>query len=101
MMTFEAAIAKQTAAEAELTRIHEMMKEKYPSMGTGLMGMTPEAVRMSAEYRKDKLAYDSTFKALRAINGLLTSTYKKQYGKYFNEQRDARRAAALAARNKT
>lgn len=39
-----------------------------PGVGSGPMGLTPEHIRLSPEYRAAKTAYDRAFQAVRAEN---------------------------------
>jgi hypothetical protein len=97
MMSFQDALDLQKEFQAQYDAASEAMKVKYPEMGTGAMGMTPEHIRMSAEYRADKAKVDHAFTYLRNINGYLNKHFKKEYAKHFIAERDERRAKTLAA----
>lgn len=100
MMSFQDALDLQAQFQAQYDAAWETMKVKYPEMGSGAMGLTPEHIRMSAEYQADKAKLDHAFKYLRNINGYLTKHFKKEYAKHCAAERDARRAKALAASEK-
>jgi hypothetical protein len=51
---------------------------EIPGVGTGLMGLNPDHVRLSPEYRAKKAAYDSAFAALRAFNGKYIKIFKAE-----------------------
>lgn len=61
-------------------------------VGTGQMGLTPDAVKFSAAYRDAKRAYDRAHRALRAYN----RDYQKRFRNEIAADREARRAALLA-----
>lgn len=54
----------------------------------GEMGLTPDDVKASPEYRKAKAAYDHAFHALRAVNAKGTKLYKKELAKEREERRN-------------
>ena len=60
-----------------------------PGVGSGPMGLTPDAVRTSPDYRAACAAYDKAFAALRDFNGKFTKAFKAEYA----AERRARRAA--------
>lgn len=55
----------------------------------GLMGLTPDDVKASPEWRQAKRAYDQAFAALRAFNGPFVKRFKSE----IRADRDARRQA--------
>ena len=44
-------------------------------IGSGRMGLTPDAVKASPEYREAKAAWNAAWQALREFNGAFTKTY--------------------------
>jgi hypothetical protein len=61
--------------------------------GGGLMGMTPDSVRATPEWKAAKVARDAAFAALRAFNEVYTRRFKREIAL----ARDARRGAGIAA----
>jgi hypothetical protein len=49
-----------------------------PGIGSGPMGMTPDAVKASPEYRAAKLAYERAHAELRAFNAALRKAFPKR-----------------------
>jgi len=47
-------------------------------IGSGRMGLTPDAVKLSPEYREAKAAWAAAFAALRDFNGTFTKTYANE-----------------------
>jgi hypothetical protein len=60
--------AQQSAAEADVKAASLALKE-FPR---GAMGLTPDAVKASAEYKQAKAAYNTAFQRLRAINAQIS-----------------------------
>ena len=50
-----------------------------PGIGSGPMGLTPDAVKNSPEYRAASAAYDVAFAALRNFNGQFVKAFKAEY----------------------
>lgn len=75
----------------ELSSVSANVLNSYPK---GAMGLTPDSVRATPEWKADKAEADRTFRALQDWN--------KVYTKQFKKERQADRAAkfaALTARN--
>jgi len=58
----------QALLEANVTATAIALRA-IPGAGSGSMGLTPDAVKASPEYRSAKAAYDAAFHALREFNG--------------------------------
>jgi hypothetical protein len=84
-MTFAEAKATASAIEIEI-RATEVALDAFP---VGPMGLTPDAVKVSPEFRAAKKAFDAAFAKLRAFNGY----YVKTFAKELREDRRIRRAA--------
>ena len=59
-------------------------------------GLTPDHIKFSDEFQFASKMFAKNFQGLRAVNGMLTKSHKKEYRAYSIEQRDARRAAKKA-----
>lgn len=70
-MTYSIAKAAQATLEAEWRAAGKAL-QGYPRNAVGL---TPDAVKFSPEYRAAKAAYDAAFARLRAFNITFTKTY--------------------------
>jgi hypothetical protein len=57
----------------------------------GAMGLTPDAVKHSVEFKAAKRRYDDAFIKQRAINVYLMSNFKQE----LRDERDAKRAAKI------
>lgn len=78
------AIAKATQAHLHAaTSAAQTALKAIPGVGTGTMGLTPDSVKTSAEYRLAKSALDAAFTAERAFN----STFTKQFAKEIRAER--------------
>lgn len=84
-MTFEEAKALQTTRDAEVTRIGNAL-DAFPK---GAMGLTPDEVKFSPEYRQAKADFSAAFKKLQNINHYLSDNFAKE----IREERMARRRA--------
>lgn len=74
MLTFEQ--YKDTRDMLQM-KIDEVSAElhKFPR---GMMGLVPDDVRVSDEYREKKIRYQSLFNSLRDLNGKYVKIYKKE-----------------------
>ncbi len=77
--------ARLRAASARLNAI--------PGIGSGPMGLTPDSVKQSAEYREARATYDDLHKLL----GRLNARNVKRFAPELRAEREAARAAKLAA----
>lgn len=77
MSTYEQAKARQLELEAQLKRTSGELRS-VPGVGSGAMGLTPDAVKRSAPYQAAKRAYDSAFAALRSFNGDYVRRYRRE-----------------------
>jgi hypothetical protein len=73
-MAYEQARAKQSALWSASTVAAEALK-LIPGVGTGPMGLTPDSVRSTPEYRAARAAADRAFRELQAYNAWLVKTY--------------------------
>lgn len=69
--------ARAGALDAEMIRASAALKA-VPGVGSGAMGLTPDAVRQTPEYRSAKSASDNAFQAIRAYNGTHAGRFKKE-----------------------
>jgi len=73
-LTYTEAKAKCDAIEARMKTASDALR-RFPR---GPMGLTPDAVKFSPEYRAAKLAVDRTFAELRAFNTWFVRQFKKE-----------------------
>jgi hypothetical protein len=85
---FEAAKAEGAALEAEVADAEAALKA-IPGVSSGRMGLTPEHVRTSPQYRSARARFDKAFARLRAFNGV----FVKRFAKELRAERDARARA--------
>lgn len=83
-MTFAAAKATRAALDNEVARLGQVLNA-FPK---GAMGLTPDAVKFSPEFRAAKQAFDVAFAKLRNFN----SAFTKAYADEIREERRTRRA---------
>lgn len=83
-------IAKQTAAQLdkEYSEASAALKS-IPGINSGAMGLTPEHVRITVEYKVAHNKYKHAFEALRNFNAI----YCKQYRKELAAERKLKRGA--------
>lgn len=82
---FEAAKVESAAVEAEVNTADEALR----SFPRGPMGLTPESVAASPEYRAANARYQKAFARQRAFN----ATFTKRFAKELRAERAARDAA--------
>ncbi len=87
--SFDFALITLAAANAQYRHTGKALRS-IPGVGSGPLGTTPEAFKMSPEYKKAKAEYDSAFRGLRAINSVLNSKFKKQYMAHIRANREAK-----------
>lgn len=84
-MNYATAKAKRDAVEMAERAAAKVFKS-IPGSGSGPMGLTPEHIRLSPEYRAAKEAWAKAFKALQDHNRRFVKTYKRE----IQEERKAR-----------
>ena len=87
-MTYAIAKATRDQLDAEVSRLSLALKA-FPK---GPLNLTPDAVRLSPEYRAAKQAYDASWAKLRAFN----AWFSKVYGAEIRADRNQRRPAVQA-----
>lgn len=65
----------------------------------GPMGLTPDSVKFSPEFRAAKAAYDRAEAALRAFNGKHAKSFAKEIRAAVTARREARLAAQQAGQS--
>lgn len=71
---FEKDKAEGKRIDAEVDRLSAILK-KFPK---GPMGLTPDSVKATSEYRKAKGEFDRAFKAMQNFNRAFTKTWAKE-----------------------
>jgi hypothetical protein len=87
------AIAKQVKAQLEIEcGLASQALRAIPGIGSGPMGLTPDAVKATPEYREAKARSDATFAALRNFNGkfvkLFAAEIKAERRAKFNPEKE-------------
>jgi hypothetical protein len=85
-MDYAAAKEIQSKLDARVSQASDALNT-LPKLGNGL---TPDAVKLSPEYRTAKQDFDAAFSALRAFNAKYTVAFRKE----LRADRLARRAVA-------
>lgn len=70
------AIAK--AAQKNLEEVCNVLSAKLNTYPKGKMGLTPDAVKCTPEWKSDKAAFQKAFAAFRNFNQSFVKTYKKE-----------------------
>jgi hypothetical protein len=83
---FPIALTAKLALDNAVTEASAAL-QKYPR---GNMGLTPDSVKASVEFQRDKRAYDQAFQAMRQFNTVFLKTHKKAYREYMLAKRNAR-----------
>lgn len=84
---FEQAKTKRDHLESVVKHAESALKA-IPGVSSGLMGLTPENVRLSTAYRVAKGDFNKAFAALRAFNGEFVNAFK---GELANERKERRK----------
>ena len=70
---------KHKAFLEEKTIHHSRELNKLPGINSGSMGMTPENIKQSPEYKLHKQGYATAHEQLRKFNQTFTKQFKKEY----------------------
>lgn len=87
-MTFPQALA----AHKSLDNVCELASQHLNTFPKGEMGLTPDDVKASAEWKCAKLSFDVSFQNLRNFN----QYYTKQFKRELAQMRDEKRAKIIA-----
>lgn len=88
---FAAFCKARAMIESELAQAGAALRA-IPGVGSGPMGLTPDSVKFSPEFRAAKARHDIAFAALRRLNGHNV----KRFAAELRQEREAARAAMLA-----
>ena len=69
------------AAKAEHDRLDNEMKEaskRLKNYPTGKMGLTPDHVKNTTNWKRDKENFDRAFRTLRSYNGVYVKKFKRE-----------------------
>jgi hypothetical protein len=75
--SFEAAKATRDEINARCKRACERLNT-IPGVGTGPMGLTPDEIKFSAEYKEAKREADREFARVREFNDWFTKAYREE-----------------------
>lgn len=64
-----------------------------PGIGSGAMGLTPDSIKQSRDYREARAVHEAAHGALRALN----AGNVKRFARELRQEREARRAARMAS----
>ena len=73
-MTFNEAKQLKSQIETEIAGL----SAKLAGFPTGAMGLTPDAVKFSPEFRAAKSAFDAAFARLRQFNAFYLKAFRKE-----------------------
>lgn len=77
LMTFEELIELRDEIEGDRRQLRGLMSEKYDKFRNG-MGLVPDSVRLSRQYRMHKAKSERLFQNLRTINTYLVMHFKEE-----------------------
>lgn len=84
--------ARQTQAELEAAaKAASDVWRAVPGVGSGSMGLTPDAVKLGAEYRSARAAYERAADRLKRFTALMV----REFGPELRAERRAKREAGL------
>ena len=86
--SFGFALTVQAAARADYDFWTRAL-QAIPGVGSGPMGLTPDSVKATPEYKKTRMTQEIAFQGLRAINSVLNSKFKKQYAAHIRVIRES------------
>ena len=79
-INFQTATVMRDAFEAQMKEAAKALKS-IPGVGTGTMGLTPDHVKASPEYRAAKARYDWDWDNYRKFNGWYVRHFAKELRK--------------------
>lgn len=74
MMTFDEYLTKVTILDEAVNNASQAL-QKFPR---GEMGLTPDDVKASSEFKAAKNTYDRAFRALRTFNASVPAKFKRE-----------------------
>ena len=83
MNDFQSALAHKLRLEQAYSDASKAMQD-FPK---GEMGLTPDTVRASVEFRAAKSRLDSAFSALKAFNSQFLKRFKREYRAFLHSKR--------------
>lgn len=84
-MNFTEAKQKQDDLQNKVTELSEVLSN-FPK---GPMGLTPDDVKYSSEFKAAKQAFDKAFKDSQEYNKVFTKQFKKEIRAFYAEKRKA------------
>jgi len=84
-LTFQQATLMRDSFEAHMKQASEALRA-LPGVGSGAMGLTPDYIKTSQEYREAKRRFEWDLNNLRRFNAWYVKTFKTE----LREQRNAR-----------
>lgn len=77
MLTFEQATQMRDICEAQMRAASQALRA-IDGVGSGAMGLTPDAVKASAAYQDAKRRFDWDFDNLRKFNAWYVKAFKRE-----------------------
>ena len=90
MLTFEQATQMRDAFDAQMRAASQALRA-VDGVGSGAMGLTPDAVKASAAYQEAKRRFDWDFDNLQKFNAWYVKAFKRE----LTAQRRAKYGAVL------
>ncbi len=90
-MNYEEAKTMRDARDAETVAASQALRA-VPGISSGAMGLTPDHVKASLDYRVARLRYDTARERLRKFNVLFQRAFKKEIARDRTRDRAARQA---------
>lgn len=84
MGTFEKALSGQTILN-DVTSFTSEALNKYPK---GDMGLTPDHVKATPRWQKEKREFETSLRNLREFNTVMLRKYKKEYRNHIKIERE-------------
>lgn len=86
-MTYPEALALKQLAESRCDDAPRALRA-VPGVGSGPMGLTPDHVKVSPEYREARAAADKAFREMQRVNAWFCKTYAREYRGGINKRLD-------------
>ena len=77
-MTFLELLEKRDDVQITVDTLSESL-QKFPK---GEMGLTPDTVKNSPEFKEVKSNFNKQFSSLRKLNSFIMKNFKKEYAEY-------------------
>ena len=91
LKTYETALSERDRLEVAANNAGAALSELTKGVECGPMGLTPDHIKATPEWKNARRLFDSAFQDVRLFNVPFIRTYKKQWRETLAARREARK----------